>query len=1495
MRIIHPFGDNDSLRDSDGVSNAFAQERVSNFIVPDAAVPQTAGATIAGTAGNDFIHGSGDGGPPAGYNDIGTVTDNDDYIDISQGGNDTVYAHGGSDTIYAGGALTALDRIDGGAAGDTDTLIVDGDYSAGVVLGDLTITNIDILKFGAGHSYNLTMGASAFLNPFDFTGAVDATALGAGDSLYFDMSAGNNGVTVNFTGGAGNDTYIAPHTGNNVDFSHGGNDTFQGNGTVSFGGAFTAADSVNGVGSRLTVNLDGDYSAGVTFGAATIVNAARVNFAAGHSYNLTLNAGTILGGFTDFDAHLLGAGNHLTLDASADTSGDVHLEGGTGGTTYTGGAGYDFIAGSVNGGSAVDILHGGGGWDTMSTGSSAGATLDGGDGFDTLIGNTGDDLLIGGGGNDTLRGNGGTDTAQFSGNKSDYAITFDTSSQSYSVADLREGTPDGTDLVQNVELFKFADGTFSVDQLTGGAPVISGAGVNAYYTEGGPAVVLDAGIGLADVDSTNLTGATIDMHINSRPDDVLNFTNQNGISGFYDQSTRILTLSGSASVANYQSALRSITFSNPSDSPHGDFIRSVQWQVSDGTHQSNVGVTDVFVTEVDNPSTVGGAGKSFAYTEGQAAPISVAGGLTVADDDSTMITSATITIQNGVDGDVLNYNQSNQWEATFGDYNTLGFVMTIHGTDTLAHYQQALRLLTFSTASDNPTNFGADPTRTLVFTVTGATSASTAATSIAVTSTIAVTAINDAPTLAAMGNAVQYTEQGTPAAVDTALTVADPDNLNLAGATVAITAGFAAGDLLNFASQNGITGSYSAATHILTLSGSSSLANYQAALRSVTYSSSSADPMAGGHTTLTVQWQVDDGQSSSHASNTGTSTVTIVPNIAPTLGGAGNAISYTEQAAGIAVDVALTVSDPDNATLPGATVAISAGFVAGDTLNFANQNGISGSYNAATHILTLSGASSVANYQTALRSVTFSSASDNPTNYNASLTRTITWATDDGRTHNHASNIVTTGIQVIAVDDLPVQHNDAFAANENFLGEGFNVLANNGTGADSDPDNLTLTVSAVMGSAINVGHQITLASGAHLTLNANGTFFYDSNHVFDALAAPGSGSTDTSATDTFNYLINGTLETATVTITGVDSNDTLHGTAGNDTFDGGAGNDTLVFTGNQADYGIAYDPGSQSYSVFDHRAGSPDGNDTVKGVENFKFADGTFSYATYTVSADTSVYGGPTSTVYDAGNDHPWASFQTYQDAQGSLAYGITQADSGVNWINFYDTHNQFDIAWATTAYTDGPDGRVYISQMETFDNGTHQLYLANPAGLYPWADAFVFYDANWNITGVQGDDASHDPIPTTLKDIQPALDTALWFTTPYDQNQGLPTAVTVTGGDNPDWLYGHAGNDTLSGGGGNDYLNGGTGNDTLTGGAGDDHFAFHNGDGLDVITDFTAGDGSGDLIELHAYGIANFAALAPFMSQSGADVVIAFDPDNTITLQHVTLGQLNAGDFLFA
>jgi Ca2+-binding RTX toxin-like protein len=83
-------------------------------------------------------------------------------------------------------------------------------------------------------------------------------------------------------------------------------------------------------------------------------------------------------------------------------------------------------------------------------------------------------------------------------------------------------------------------------------------------------------------------------------------------------------------------------------------------------------------------------------------------------------------------------------------------------------------------------------------------------------------------------------------------------------------------------------------------------------------------------------------------------------------------------------------------------------------------------------------------------------------------------------------------------------------------------------------------------------------------------------------------------------------------LSGLDGNDSITGGGGNDSISGGAGNDTAVFSGAKANYSVAYDYLAHSFTVTDQRAGSPDGTDTVTGVENFQFADGSVAGSWFT-------------------------------------------------------------------------------------------------------------------------------------------------------------------------------------------------------------------------------------------------------------------------------------------
>lgn len=111
------------------------------------------------------------------------------------------------------------------------------------------------------------------------------------------------------------------------------------------------------------------------------------------------------------------------------------------------------------------------------------------------------------------------------------------------------------------------------------------------------------------------------------------------------------------------------------------------------------------------------------------------------------------------------------------------------------------------------------------------------------------------------------------------------------------------------------------------------------------------------------------------------------------------------------------------------------------------------------------------------------------------------------------------------------------------------------------------------------------------------------------------------------------------------------------------------------------------------------------------------------------------------------------------------------------------------------------------------------------------------------------------------------------------------------DEIFGEAGDDCIDGGGGRDTLSGGAGNDELTGGRGRDTFVFNLGDASDTITDFEGRD----WLELDTdLGVSSFGDIAGIASQSGNDLVLSFASGDSLILQDTTLGDLNAGDFIF-
>ncbi|GGG05046.1 hypothetical protein GCM10010924_37040 [Rhizobium wenxiniae] len=168
----------------------------------------------------------------------------------------------------------------------------------------------------------------------------------------------------------------------------------------------------------------------------------------------------------------------------------------------------------------------------------------------------------------------------------------------------------------------------------------AGTGFTTSYTENGTGVaIVDTDVLITDVDNANMSSATI-VITNPVAGDTLSIagTLPSGITFAYNSSTSTLTLSGSASKADYQTALQQIRYSSTSDDP-GSTARTISISVNDGSAASNTAIATVSVIPVNDPpvNTL-----PAGYTTAEDTPLSLSG-LSVADPDAGTV-SMTVSI-----------------------------------------------------------------------------------------------------------------------------------------------------------------------------------------------------------------------------------------------------------------------------------------------------------------------------------------------------------------------------------------------------------------------------------------------------------------------------------------------------------------------------------------------------------------------------------------------------------------------------------------------------------------------------------------------------------------------------------------------------------------------------------------------------------------------------------------------------------------------------------
>jgi lipopolysaccharide export system protein LptA len=562
-------------------------------------------------------------------------------------------------------------------------------------------------------------------------------------------------------------------------------------------------------------------------------------------------------------------------------------------------------------------------------------------------------------------------------------------------------------------------------------PTLTATAGTVAFTER-QTVTLSPSVTVSDPDNLGLQSATVKVAggtFTGDGDVLAATTTGTAITASYNSATETLVFSGSDTLANYQTVLDKVTFAsgaNPDD--YGSQkTRTITWVLNDGSGSNTLSTaqtTTVSITAINDPPVLTSVAPSASYVE-NASATTLASAAVATDVDSLTLANATVQIVDGTfagDGDVLATTTTGT--SITASYNSTTETLVLFGSDTLAHYQTVLDRVTFSTPSDNPTNFGADPTRTVTWLLNDGSGSNNLST--VTTTTISVTAVNDPPTLTVAASA-SFTENAASVALSPAVTISDPDNTTWAGATVKVAGGtFAAdGDVLA-ANTTGtaITASYDPTTETLTLSGSDTLADYRQVLQSVSFVTASDNPTNyGSAATRTITWVANDGSGSNNLSTTQTETLSITAtNDAPTLSSVATAAAFTEKATAVTLAGAGSVSDPDNLNLASATVKITGGTFAGDgDVLAATTTGtsITASYNSTTETLTLTGSDTLAHYQQVLDSVTFNSTSINPTNYGSNTTRTVTWVANDGSGSSNLSAPATTTVSITAVNDAP--------------------------------------------------------------------------------------------------------------------------------------------------------------------------------------------------------------------------------------------------------------------------------------------------------------------------------------------------------------------------------------------------------------------------------------------------------------------------------------------
>lgn len=336
------------------------------------------------------------------------------------------------------------------------------------------------------------------------------------------------------------------------------------------------------------------------------------------------------------------------------------------------------------------------------------------------------------------------------------------------------------------------------------------------------------------------------------------------------------------------------------------------------------------------------------------------------------------------------------------------------------------------------------------------------------------------------GNDLSFTEGQAGQALDPTLEINGSFETVITGATVSIGGFVANEDILEFTNAAEITGIFDDSTGVLTFSGNGTVGEYETVLQSISYRNSSESPTETDRTIDVEISTADDSTTASRVLNV------IAVADAPTITVSQDPVVFDIDDANLTrpavVDASVELTDTDTNEFTSATVQIVGGGQAGDVLAAVDADGITSSYDAASGLLTLTGASSLESYQTALQSVTFDNSADR-----APLgVRTVRFEISDGQSTVSGDveiSIVAGDTIELATSPGSLEYNETAPATEidpnisiatgdsdtNISGATVNFVS----GFDAAQDTLSFTpVAGISGSYDNVTGVLTFTGDA---------------------------------------------------------------------------------------------------------------------------------------------------------------------------------------------------------------------------------------------------------------------------------------------------------------------------------------------------------------------------------------------------------------------------------